>query len=110
VLTTITEAIYVGWNALLSFLGHLEKHKELLALVVVTVGGGFALWRWKVDQKWRRVQHAQSLIKESLEKDTTIKTFEILDVSDEPIDFKTPNGTETILITDDFLIGALSTF
>jgi hypothetical protein len=110
VLTTITETIYAGWNALLSFLGHLEKHKELLTLGVVTIGGGFALWRWKVDQKWRRVQHAQSLVKEFLEKDTTIKAFEILDTTDEPVDFKTPNATEKIEITDALLIGALSTF
>lgn len=108
--TTITEAIYAGWNALVSFLGHLERHKELLTLVVVTAGGCFALWRWKVDQKWRRVQHAQSLIKEFLDKETTAKAFEVLDVADEPVDFKTPNGTEKIEITDNFLIGALSTF
>jgi hypothetical protein len=54
--TIITEAIYIGWNALLSFLGHLEKHKELLTLGVVTVGGVFGIWRWTVDQKWRHVR------------------------------------------------------
>jgi hypothetical protein len=83
-----------------------ENHKELLTLFLGTIGGGFALWRWTVDQKWRRVQHAQSLVKEFLAKDTTKLAFEILDVTDEPVDFK----TEKIEITDTFLIGALSTF
>jgi hypothetical protein len=94
-------------NDILSFL---ENHRELLTLGVLTIGGGFALWRWTVDQKWRRVQHAQSLVKEFLAKDTTNKAFEILDVTDEPVDFKTPNATEKIEITDALLIGALSTF
>jgi hypothetical protein len=92
------------------FLSFLENHKELLTLGVVTVGGTFGLWRWTVDQKWRRVQHAQSLVKEFLAKDTTINAVEILDVTDEPGDFKTPNATEKIEITDALLIGALSTF
>ena len=90
-------------NDILSFL---EDHKELLTLGVITVGGAFALWRWTVDQKWRRVQHAQSLVKEFLAKDTTIKAFEILDVTNEPVKF----DAAEIVITDDFLIGALSTF
>jgi hypothetical protein len=96
-------------NDILSFL---ENHKELLTLGVLTIGGGFALWRWMVDQKWRRVQHAQSLIKEFLDKETTIKAFEILDVAGETVEFKTgqSNATEKIEITDDLLIGALSTF
>lgn len=39
-------------------------------------------------------------------KDTTIKAFEILDVTNEPVKF----DAAEIVITDDFLIGALSTF
>jgi hypothetical protein len=46
----------------------LESHKELLTLTVAAIAGAFALWRWMVDQKWRRVQYAQSLIKVFLEK------------------------------------------
>ena len=64
-----------------------------------------------VDQKWRRVQYAQSLIKEFLEKSTTVEAFNILDVSDEEVEFSGQNSkTKKILITDTFLIGALSTF
>ena len=64
-----------------------------------------------VDQKWRRVQYAQSLIKEFLEKNTTVEAFNILDVSDEEVEFSGQNSkTKKILITDTFLIGALSTF
>ena len=95
-------------DAILSFL---TNHKELLALGVGSVGGAFALWRWMVDQKWRRVQYAQSLIKEFLEKNTTVEAFNILDVSDEEVEFSGQNSkTKKILITDTFLIGALSTF
>jgi len=65
-----------------SFPQWIEHHKELLALFVATVGGAFALWRWMVDQKWRRVQYAQSLIREFLQKKSTVNAFEILDVLD----------------------------
>jgi hypothetical protein len=96
----------------MDILDSLEKHKELLVLIVATIGGAFALWRWMVDQKWRRVQHAQSLVEKFLEKRNTIKAFEILDTIGEvecasKYDVK---KNETINITDEFLIGALSTF
>ena len=95
-------------DAILSFL---TNHKELLALGVGSVGGAFALWRWMVDQKWRRVQYAQSLIKEFLEKNTRVEAFDILDVFDEEVEFSGQNSkTKKNLITDTFLIGALSTF
>lgn len=84
----------------------LENHKELLTLLVAVVGGAFALWRWREDQRWRRVQQAQTLVKEFLQKETTKKAFEILDVEGEVVEF----GSATIEITDDFLIGAISTF
>jgi len=90
----------------------LENHKELLTLLVATAGGAFALWRWMVDQKWRRVQHAQSLIEKFHEKENTIKVFEILDTVGD-VDFESDNNSKkkvTINVTDKFLIGALSTF
>jgi hypothetical protein len=96
----------------MSILDSLEQHKELLALIVATIGGAFALWRWMVDQKWRRVQHAQSLVEKFLEKRNTIKAFEILDtIGDVECTSKyDAKKKETIDITDEFLIGALSTF
>jgi hypothetical protein len=45
-------------------------------------------------------------VKEFLQKETTKKAFEILDVEGEVVEF----GSATIEITDDFLIGAISTF
>jgi len=89
----------------------LEQHKELLLLIVATIGGAFALWRWMVDQKWRRVQHAQSLVEKFLEKRNTIKAFEILDTIGE-VECESYNSKkkETIDVTDEFLMGALSTF
>jgi hypothetical protein len=90
----------------------LEDPKELLTLILATAGGIFALWRWTIDQKWRRVQHAQSLVKNFLEKKNTIKAFEILDTTGEVECESTYNSKmkEAIEITDEFLIGALSTF
>lgn len=45
-----------------------NKYKVLAGLLVTIVGGGFALWRWIVDQDWRRVQYAQSLVAEFLKR------------------------------------------
>jgi hypothetical protein len=94
-----------------SILKSIEDHKELLVLFVAAVGGMFALWRWMVDQKWRRVQYAQSLIREFLQKESTISALEILDVLDENVELKShdiPKGI-TIEITDELLVRALST-
>jgi hypothetical protein len=89
----------------------LQDYKELLTLALATVGGVFALWRWTVDQKWRRVLHAQSLIEKFLQKENTADALEILDVVDEEIEFEFPDKSKKkIKLTNDFLIGALSTF
>jgi hypothetical protein len=93
------------------FITSLELHKDLLTIIVATCGGAFALWRWVVDQKWRRVQYAYALIKDFFEKPRTQQAFDILDTRDEEADFEiSSDNTETICVTDDFLIGALSTF
>jgi hypothetical protein len=90
-------------------LAFLKEYKEAFATIAATIGGAFALWRWMIDQRWRRVQYAQTLIKEFIEKENTKKAFEILDT--EGTIFFVENGrTTTIDITDEFLIGALSTF
>jgi hypothetical protein len=90
----------------------LDDPKELLTLILATAGGVFALWRWTIDQKWRRVQHAQSLVKNFLEKKNTIKAFEILDTTGkvECTSNYDSKMEDTIDVTDEFLIGALSTF
>ena len=88
-----------------------QDYKELLALAVATAGGMFALWRWTVDQKWRRVLHAQSLIEKFFQKENTIKAIDVLDIVDEEVEFEFPDKSiKPIKLTNDFLIGALSTF
>jgi hypothetical protein len=93
-------------NELLTFL---KENKEAFATLAAMIGGAFALWRWIIDQRWRRVQYAQTLIRDFIEKDYTKKAFELLD-TDGPVDFVTDGEKITINITDEFLIGALSTF
>jgi hypothetical protein len=87
----------------------LKDNKDALATLAAVIGGAFAIWRWMVDQRWRRVQYAQTLIKEFIEKDNTKKAFEILD-TEGPVDFVANEEMIAIDITDQFLIGALSTF
>jgi hypothetical protein len=89
----------------------LDDPKEFLTLILATAGGIFALWRWTIDQKWRRVLHAYSLVEKFFEKENTIKAFEILDIIDEEVEFKFADESKrTIKLTNDFLIGAMSTF
>jgi hypothetical protein len=89
----------------------LQDYKELLTLAVATAGGVFALWRWTVEQKWRRVLYAQSLMEKFFQKENTVKALEILDVVDEEVEFDFPDKSKKpIKLTNDFLIGALSTF
>jgi len=89
---------------------HSLELKELVAFVVAVVGGSFALWRWIIDQRWRRVQHAQSLIREFLTKPNTNKAFEIIDTEGEGNFDTDDKHVTTIEIKDAFLIEALSTF
>ena len=86
--------------------------KEIAAFLAAVAGGGFALWRWTVDQKWRRLQYAQSLIKEFFERKNIAKAFEVIDTIGE-VEFEddsNPTKRITINITNDFLISALTTF
>lgn len=92
-------------NELLDFF---ETHKELSALILAAVGGAFALWRWMVDQKWRRVQYAQSLINEFFQEESTSNALKILDVSDEKVDLSISDKKITVEITGEFLIRSLA--
>lgn len=85
----------------------------ILPFAAGVVGGTFALWRWTIDQKWRRVQYAQKLIKQFLDNERVTEACQILDTVDETVTLKReddPTKTCEIMITDDFLISALSTF
>jgi len=63
--------------------GLLKADKELVALIVAMIGGGFALWRWTIDQRWKRVQYAYQLIQEFMAKDNTKKALMMLDTVNE---------------------------
>jgi hypothetical protein len=93
------------------FAKFLDDPKELLTLILAAAGGTFALWRWTIDQRWRRVLHAQSLIEKFFAKQNTIEACKILDVVDEEVEFEFPDKSKKpIKLTNAFLIGALSTF
>jgi len=86
--------------------------KEIATLAIAVVGGSFALWRWMEDQKWRRVQYAQSLVTKFLEEKGVTKACEVLDTVGE-VEFEVENNSKkrhVINITDEFLIGSFSTF
>jgi len=51
------------------FAQFLGDPRELLTLILATAGGAFALWRWTIDQRWRRVLHEQSLIEKFFASD-----------------------------------------
>lgn len=96
----------------MSYLAKLfDDPKELLTLILATIGGIFALRRWAIDQKWRRVLHANALIEKFQQKRSTIQAFQIFDVVDEEIEIDFPDKSRrTVKITNDLLIEALSTF
>jgi hypothetical protein len=89
-----------------------DNIKEVIAFVTATAGGGFALWRWTVDQKWRRVQHAQSLIEDFFDNENVAKACEIIDTDekvelDEDEDSKKSRKVE---ISEEFLLQSFSIF
>jgi hypothetical protein len=89
-----------------------DNLKEAVAFTTAAAAGIFALWRWRVDQNWRRIQYARTLIKEFFEDASVTKACEVLDTVDEKIIFEDesdPKERRVIMITDAFLIGAFST-
>jgi hypothetical protein len=86
--------------------------KDIATLAAAVAGGSFALWRWTVDQKWRRVQYAQTLVKEFFEKRNVIKACEVIDtVGDVQFeDENNPKKHHTLDITTKFLLGSFTTF
>jgi hypothetical protein len=65
------------------FFAFLTANKEAFATITAAIGGGFALWRWIVDQRWRRVQYAQQLVKEFFSNKNTALALRMLDAAGE---------------------------
>jgi hypothetical protein len=83
----------------------------LSAGLATIIGGAFALWRWTIDQRWRRVQYAQQLMKEFFEKPNTKLTLRMLDVMGE---MQLPqegddDKAQWVTISEDMLIQSLQT-
>lgn len=61
----------------------LLTNKDSWATIGLIIGGGFALWRWIVDQRWRRVQYASQLLEKFFAKENTKKALLMLDATTE---------------------------
>jgi len=59
---------------MIDIVGLIEDHKDFVTILLGTVGGAFALWRWRVDQKWRRDELARS--NAEAEREGRLKRFE----------------------------------
>jgi hypothetical protein len=71
----------------MEILKFIQQNKEALTFLVsvaggiaVVIGGVFALLRWFVDQRWRRVQYAEQLVKEFFASENTKLALRMLDV------------------------------
>lgn len=75
------------------------------------VGGAFALWRWTIDQRWRRVQYAQQLLEKFFEKENTKLALRMLDVQGETELPSSEEGeVQVVFLTEEMLIISLRTF
>jgi hypothetical protein len=89
----------------------LQDNKDLLATIGVIAAGAFALWRWIVDQRWRRVQYAYELVGKFLEKENTKKALTMLDAETKIELFPNETNPEDrrYFVDDDLMIEALRT-
>ena len=87
-------------------------NREASALLVAIVGGGFALWRWTIDQRWRRVQYAYQLIREFMAKENTRKALMMLDTTNDIELFPEKEKPEDRFyrVDERLMINALRTF
>jgi hypothetical protein len=94
-----------------NFLSFLNTNKDSLATIGLIVGGGFALWRWAVDQRWRRVQYAQQLLKEFFTNANTKLALRMLDaVGEMELPPASADGeNQTITLDEKMLIESLLT-
>jgi hypothetical protein len=86
--------------------------KEVVAFVIASAAGVFALWRWTIEQRWRRVQYAYGLIKEFMAKENTIKALQMLDSAREIDLFPDENLDKDryVFVDDEIVIASLKTF
>lgn len=74
------------------------------------IGGGFALWRWTIDQRWRRVQYAQQLLEKFFEKENTKLALRMLDVQGETeLPFPGQDEVQIVILTEEMLVTSLRT-
>jgi hypothetical protein len=116
--------LYPWWNPWWTELHDLllnEKTKKIdlsgvgkiLAGLATVGGGGFALWRWTVDQRWRRVQYAQQLVKEFFTSENTKLALRMLDVQGNielPPAKKDGKRWRTVDVSEELLTNSLLTF
>jgi hypothetical protein len=87
------------------FLVFLNANKDSLATIGLSVAGVFALWRWVVDQRWRRVQYAQQLVKEFFANANTKLALRMLDTMGEmELPPETTDGENQIIILDEAML------
>jgi hypothetical protein len=84
---------------------------SLFAGLATIIGGGFALWRWTIDQRWRRVQYAQQLLEKFFDKKNTKLALRMLDVQGKT---KLPSSAgedkfQVITLTEEIFINSLRT-
>lgn len=68
------------WRSLVGEPQDASQAARLLAGLATLAGGFFALWRWTVDQRWKRVQYAQQLLDKFFDKANTKIALRMLDV------------------------------
>ncbi|MGT2437142.1 hypothetical protein ACU4GH_16265 [Bradyrhizobium betae] len=74
------------------------------------IGGAFALWRWTIDQRWRRVQYAQQLLDKFFNKPNTKLALRMLDVQGETeLPSSEEDKVQTVTLTEEMLEISLRT-
>ena len=88
----------------------LGQYKDIGGLLVVLIGGVFALWRWTIDQRWKRVQYTYQLVKEFMAKESTKKALAMLDTTNEIEIFPNKENRDDrfYYVEDDLILRALS--
>jgi hypothetical protein len=90
----------------------IELVAKMFAGLATIAAGSFALWRWTIDQKWRRVQYAQQLLTTFFEKQNTKNALRMLDVqgiTNLPTKSAEDNKNQKVELTEAMLIESLQT-